>query len=188
MLRFAGETFTGVIQQALERSLRVRCSGMEPAARPLPGHMICCDFNHGARSGAFFARILGFVDSEGEASLVLERPQQILYVDVRRAFRIPTASVPLLGQVDMAERSCGGRVLDISRVGLCLDAQGQSLVRGERVGLRLEHRQTVVQVTARVAMAGSSRVGLSLAEPPQDYLLLVGSLERDWLRRNRLSA
>ena len=184
-LRFAGEAFTGRVRQVLDRTVRVRCVGMDPDAGPIGGHVICCDFNHGARSGAFFARVVDWLVCDGEPSLVLERPQQILYVDVRRAFRVPTAGVALLALVENAEQSCGGRVVDISRVGLCLDAAGQRLIRGDYVGLRLEHRRRVVQVTARVAMAGLDRVGLCLTDPPEDYLELVNELERDWVRRNR---
>lgn len=176
----------GRLTRLLERHIVITLDALDHGAKPVEGHVMSCSFSHGARSGAFFARLHKWTERDEQLQMVLELPTDVLYVDVRRAFRIPTRGISwIAATVEGASGEVLGQVLDVSRVGLGLNADGSAFVAGEEVRLVVTTDKHPLVVPAKVAVAKASFLGLSLEEPPDAWLELVSRLERDWMRRNR---
>lgn len=176
----------GRLARVLENHLVIELASLDHGEKPVVGHVVCCNFSHGARSGAFFARLHEW-SADGDAlQMVLEQPKEVLYLDVRRAFRVPTKTISwLAATVRTTTGEQLAKVLDVSRLGLGLGASGAGMKRGETVELLVTTDAQPVRVMGEVAIAKEGFVGVSLFEPDEAWLELVSRLERDWMRRNR---
>ncbi len=152
----------GRLTRVLEKHLVIELAALDHGEKPVVGHVVCCNFSHGARSGAFFARLHEW-SAHGEAlQMVLEQPKEVLYLDVRRAFRVPTNTIRWLAatlRTTTGEQLA--RVLDVSRLGLGLEASGAGLKRGETVELLV----TTDAQRPRHGRGGHRQGGLRGGEP-----------------------
>ena len=176
----------GRLSRLLERHIVITLDALDHGAKPVEGHVMSCSFSHGARSGAFFARLHKWIEQEGKLEMVLELPNDVLYIDVRRAFRIPTRGISwIAATVKDANGKILKQILNISRVELGLAADGSAFAAGEEVRVVVTTDKHPLLMPAKVAVAKGSFLGLSLEEPSDSWLDLVSRLERDWMRRNR---
>lgn len=182
----------GRVIRLLERHVYVDCHSLE-GDRPQAESIVCIEFNHGSRSGAFFARVQGWE----EDTMVLDRPEQVLYVDVRRSFRVPTDNVRgLVAAVEGIE----GQVLDVSRQGFRVAVEEATFSRGQDATANITWEKELVVAVVRVVAVrarGVERpeataeqtpqheVCFLIPAPPDDWMRLVSKLEREWMRRNR---
>jgi hypothetical protein len=167
----------GRVIRLLERHVYVACHELD-GQRPQVESIVCIEFNHGCQSGAFFARVTEW----DEDTMVLDRPEQVLYVDVRKSFRVPTDNVRgLLADAEGVE----GQVLDVSRQGFRIAAEGTSFERGQDTTANVVWNDDLVVAVVRVVAIREHEVCFLIPDPPDDWMRLVGKLEREWMRRNR---
>jgi len=178
----------GIITKVTGRRIVAELEGLEYGHKPVIGHLVCCSFNHGARSGAFFGRLLDW--SEGaQVQVVLEEPQDVLYVDARQAFRIPTNTTMfkwLTANIRTPQGDHPGQVMDMSRQGLCVQVNDLKVTRGQIVEIFVERQIDVaLHMQAEIASLTPETVGLLFGDPSDAWLDLANRVERAWLQSKR---
>ncbi len=178
----------GIITKVLGRRVVAELASVEYGHTPVIGHIVCCSFNHGARSGAFFGRVLDF--SQGaKTTMVLEEPEDVLYVDARQAFRIPTTTNLfkwLVATIRTKQGEHSGRVQDMSRQGLCVKTSGVQAKRGQVVEIVVEREAKIpLHMQAAIASISDDTVGLMFEDPTDDWLDLANKVERAWIQSKR---
>ena len=158
----------------------------------------------GARGGVFLASVIDYIHEPGAPYpiLVLEKPKDLTVTETRKNFRVPIVAESGLAVKIITEAGniCDAKAIDISFGGILLaisEKQNHGLKTGIEVQLRLELEGQEVYVRAEVRRAQKeaekNTYGLFFpgsivdgrVEPSDELSILVGKLERIWVRTRR---
>ncbi|MEN0063163.1 MAG: PilZ domain-containing protein [Myxococcota bacterium] len=169
----------------------VRLTLDAPAERPPRSGSLCnVQFVRGEKAGVFLTHVFSYTeDYTGEASVGLVVPTQLLFVESRRAFRVPIdGAVSVHAHFRSDGRWIDGDVLDLSRGGMRL--RTAAVPEEDEVTVEVVWPDGKVVLPARIVRRGVEDVALAFLpcpqlERPDGLTALVATIERAWLRKRR---
>lgn len=169
-----------------------------PDVEPGTGQVCCVQYHRDGGSAVFLVPVVHFDRDRDGVYLTVQRPEQTLGLDARRAFRIPVEP----GDVGVILHGEGipvvqGELGDVSRHGaLVVSGTDPSVIPvGTPVVMELsrqisEEELEIVHTEGRVVRHHEQGWGVAFAQPATvaadpELAELVSSLEREMLRRQR---
>jgi hypothetical protein len=194
--RDTGQGRAGRIVQASPEAVTL---ALEPSPQPVEFETLALCFVSSVLEGRtllFLSSVRGTRVGAGDVEeLVLSTPEQVIYEDVRSAFRVPLdhptgISVELMGED--ASRAIDPLNLSISGM-LFRDSSGPGLPVGREVELRIALDDEVFHVRGVVRRASGGHYGVffpdsmrkGAIDPPEPLRRAVRRIELAWLARRK---